>query len=121
MSGINTGILTNVFPLTAEQIKAVENRVLEVEEAVVFLDENKEVCYAMPFNPELVKELAWHTAYKLVNENGLLIKRVYRKDSLNTFFLKETLQKNSYNDSWSSIGSSAGLLDESLLDEFILE
>ena len=76
---------------------------LETEEAVVFLDENKEVCYAMPFEPELIKELAWHNAYKLINENGLLIKRIYRKTSLDTFFLKEILQKSSYNDSWSSL------------------
>ena len=121
MSGINTGILTDAFPLTADQVKTIENKVLETKEAVVFLDENKELCYAVASGPELIKELAWHSTYELVKENGVLIKRVYRKNSLDTFFLKATLQKYSFNDSWSSIDSSAGLLDESLLDEFILE
>jgi hypothetical protein len=121
LSGINTGILTNAFPLTAEQVKALENRVLETEEAVVFLDENKEVCYAMPFDPELIKELAWQNAYELIAEDGLLTKKIYKKQSLETFSLEEILQKRSYEDSWGLIGSSAGLLDESLLDEFILE
>lgn len=121
MSGINTGILTNAFPLTAEQVKAIENKVLNTKEAVVFLDENKEVCYVMPFYPELIKELAWQNAYELIVENGILTKKVYKKRSLKTFSLKEILQKRSYEDSWELLYSTISLLDESLLDEFILE
>lgn len=120
MPGINSGILTNAYPLMAEQVKSLEQRVLETGNAVVYLNENEELCFAMSDGIEGIKDLAWHHAYELINENGLLIKRSYRKDSLDTFFLKEILQKNSYDDSWGSVDSSAGLLDESILDEFIL-
>lgn len=100
MSGINTGILTNAFPLMAEQVKAVENRILEAEEAVVFLNENKEVCYAMPFGPEPIKELAWQTAYELTQENNLFVKKVYKKSGLKDFFLEKTFKKAAINDAW---------------------
>ena len=121
MPGINSGILTNAYPLTAEEVESLEQRVLETGNTIAYLNENKELCFVMTAGVEGIKDLAWNHAYELINENGLLIKRIYRKNSLSTFFLKEILQKNSYNDSWSSIGSSAGLLDESILDEFILE
>lgn len=121
MSGVNTGILTNAFPLTAEQVSAIENRVLETGETIVFLNETKELCYAMPFNPELIRELAWHHAYELTEDNGVLNKKVYEKDSLETFHLSEVLQKTSIDDSWNLVPTFISILDEGILNEFILE
>jgi hypothetical protein len=100
MPGINTGILTNAQPLTAEQISELEKQVLETQETFVYLDEQGKLCFAGPFGPDLIKDLAWHNAYELLSNNGTLNKRVYKKTGLKSFYLKETLQKQSYDDTW---------------------
>jgi hypothetical protein len=119
LPGINSGILTNAYPLTAEQIKSLERRVLETGIAIVYLNENKELCFAMPAGVEGIKDLAWNHAYELKTENNLITKSVYEKTSLDTIALTNVLQKQSINDSWTSVDASS-LLDVGLLDEFIL-
>lgn len=119
MPGINSGILTNAYPLTAEQIKNLEQRVLETGSAIAYLNENKELCFAMPAGVGSIKDLAWNHAYELKTENNLITKSVYAKTSLDTIALTDVLQKQSVNDPWTSIGT-ASLLDEGLLDNFIL-
>lgn len=119
MPGINSGILTNAYPLTADQIKNLEKRVLETGIAIVYLNESKELCFAMPTGVEGIKDLAWSHAYELKTENSLITKNVYEKTSIDTIALTDVMQKQSINDSWTSVGATS-LLDEALLDNFIL-
>jgi hypothetical protein len=100
MPGNSTGILTNAYPLTAEQISKLEKQALETNETFVYLDEQNKLCFTGPFGPEIIKELAWHNAYELSSNDGILNKNVYEKTSLKSFYLKETLQKQSYDDAW---------------------
>lgn len=100
MPGIDIGILTNAYPLTAEQISELEKRVFETQEAFAYLDEQSKLCFTGPFGPEIIKELAWHNAYELSSNDGILNKKVYKKAGLKSFYLKETLQKQSYDDAW---------------------
>lgn len=120
LPGINSGILTNAYPLTAEQIKSLEQRVLETGSTIAYLNENKELCFAMPVSAESIKDLAWNHAYELKTENNLITKNVYEKTSLDTIALADVLQKQSINDLWTSVGSGS-LLDEDILDNFILD
>ena len=101
MTGVNTGLLTNVYPLSVEQIKDLENKVINNKQAFVYLNEKSELCFAGPAGiAELIKELAWNRANELVTEEGTFIKKIYKKQSLNTFFLEKTLSKPSLEDSW---------------------
>lgn len=120
MPGINSGILTNAYPLTTEQIRSLEQRVLETGIAIAYLNEKKELCFAMPAGVESIKDLAWSHAYELKTENNLITKSVYAKTSLDTVTLTDILQKQSINDSWTSV-NMVSLLDVGLLDEYILE
>lgn len=120
MPGINSGILTNANPLTTEQIKNLEQRVLETGSTIAYLNENKELCFAMPAGAESIKDLAWNHAYELKTENNLITKSVYEKTSLDTIALADVLQKQAINDTWTSVGALS-LLDEGLLDIFVLE
>jgi hypothetical protein len=63
MAGINSGILTNAYPLSAERIKELEKQVFESKNTFAYLDENCELCFTLPTNPDGIKELAWHNAY----------------------------------------------------------
>ena len=121
MSGINTGILTNAYPLSSEQISALEKKALETNEAFVYLDEQSNICFTGAVSPEIIKELAWYNVHELKAEADLLTKTIYKKQAQKTFCLEEILQKNSINDEWLSMYITTGLLDESLLDEFSLE
>lgn len=102
MSGVNTGILTNAYPLSAERIKELEKYVLESQEAFVYLNENYELCFMLPSEPEAIKDLAWNNAYLLNEEAGKLVKKVYNKNGLQSYFLKETLHKQSLDATWQS-------------------
>ena len=48
MAGINTGILTNAYPLSTERIKELEREVLENNKTFAYLDEDSSLCFAMP-------------------------------------------------------------------------
>ena len=100
LTGISSGILHNAHPLTAAQIKALEQKVLETGEAFVYLDENRQLCFAAPFDPDLVKELAWHSAHELKTTGEILTKTEYIKQSQKTFSLDRILQKQSYDEPW---------------------
>jgi hypothetical protein len=101
MLGNNAGILTNAYPLTAEQISALEKHVFETQEIFAYLDEQNRICFTGPVNTDVIKELAWHRAYKLSrDDSGTLNKKVYKKDGQKSFYLKETFQKQSYDDAW---------------------
>lgn len=121
MAKINTGILINVTPISAEQIKALEKKALDSNDIFVYLDEKHNICFMGAISPESVKELAWHTVHELSIKNGLLTKKVYKKQTPKTFKLDDILQKESSNGEWLSIFIATSVLDESLLDEFILE
>lgn len=118
MPGINSGILYNAQPLNAEQIKELERRVIEERQTFVYLNEQGQLCFASPFGARGLEELAWNTAYELYASDNSFIKNVYKKQSLQSFYLAETLQKDSLESDWPSTFS---LLDEGLLDNFILE
>jgi hypothetical protein len=100
MSGINTGILTNDYPLSTGRIKELEKQVLESKDAFAYLDENSELCFAIPSGVAELKDLAWHNAYELYSENGTFTKKVYRKTGLKVFEHVSTLTKSSVEDPW---------------------
>jgi hypothetical protein len=102
MSGINTGILSNAYPLTTEQIKELEKWVLETQETIAYLDEQGKLCFiGGPFDPEGIKDLAWNRAYDLsIDSSGTLNKKGYKKEGLNSFYLKATMQKQDMSEAW---------------------
>ena len=112
MPGINTGILTKAYPLTEEQIKQLEKRVLENNEAFAYLNEDNELCFAIPQGVDQIKELAWHKTSELyTDEDNTFIKKVYRRYTPNSYTLDTVLQKQSINDSWGQPALAAGLYD----------
>jgi hypothetical protein len=90
MPGINAGILTNAYPLTAEQIRELEQRVRENREAFAYLNENCEICFALPGGAGDLKDLAWHHVYELTTDEKLSTKTAYNKTGLDTFKSKGT-------------------------------
>jgi hypothetical protein len=100
MSGINTGILTNDQPLSTERIEALEKETLEKQKAFVYLDQNSELCFSLPQGIDMIKELAWNNAYELSTDANGFIKKIYKKDGLDSFYLYKVLQKQNINDSW---------------------
>jgi hypothetical protein len=103
MAGTHTGILTNAIPLTAEQIKVLEQRAFEEDKVFVYLDESNNICFTGEISPELIKDLAWHNVNELVETSEILTKNVYKKQSQKTFYLNQTLQKETYPDPWISM------------------
>ena len=106
MPGVTTGILCNALPLSAEHVKSVEKEVLEKQETFAYIDENSELCFSLPSNPDVIKDIAWNNAYELYNVEGTLTKNAYRKTGLETFTLDKTFIKNSVEDSWSDSTTS---------------
>lgn len=100
MSGINTGILTNALPLSTERIKELEKEALENQTTIAYLNENSELCFVLPFEPGVIKDLAWNNAYELTVEENSFIKKAYKKDGLESFYLEKVLQKQNIEDSW---------------------
>ena len=84
MSVINTGILNNAVPSTATRINEMEQQVLYDKETFAYLDENNELCFALPFKPKVISELAWDKAYELFKLN-VPYKVVYKKTGLDTY------------------------------------
>lgn len=123
IKGINTGILFNAQPLSAEAIKNIEKAVLEGGKAFVYLDENSKLCFALPQEINSIKDLAWNHAYELSAEEGVFVKRAYKKNGLKTFFLEKTLKKQAIDGPWvdDPVNPTYGLLDADALDSFILE
>ena len=101
MTGINSGILNDAYPLSAELIKQLEEQVLQDSSMYAYLDENSELCFSLPQGVDSIKELAWHNAYELSTEQGNFIKKAYKKNGLKTFYLDKTLQKSNIDDAWS--------------------
>lgn len=118
MPGINTGVLSNAYPLTAEQISELERRVLENQEAFAFLNENSELCFAIPQGVDGIKDLAWNSVYELANQDNILIKKEYKKVSLKSYYLANTFTKEHLLDIWQSNNSIFVKLLSS--DNFIL-
>ena len=100
MSGVNTGILINAYPLTAEQIAEVEAKVFTANSTYAFLSDKRELCFAFPWGVDNVKELAWHQAWELSIEDSLYVKRIYKKKSQREYYLWKTLYKNSLDEPW---------------------
>jgi hypothetical protein len=105
MAGINTGILTNASPLSSTSINELEREVLENNKTFVYLDENSKVCFAMAQGVSGIKTLAWNDAYEITTQDGILTKKHYTKDSLDTYSLKDVFQKQSYSDTWQSVNN----------------
>lgn len=101
--GINTGILTDAYPLSAGEIKEIEKLALENNHAYAYLDENGKLCFALPSTPESLRELAWNYAYELKTENNFFTKNVYVKNGIKSYDLSETLQKKSLSEEWEKI------------------
>ena len=100
MIGINTGILTNAYPLTSAHIKELESIVLNQSECFVYLDENSELCFMLPKGVDFIKDLAWNTAYELSVSDGTFIKKAYKKNGLRSFYLDKTMSKQHIDDTW---------------------
>jgi hypothetical protein len=119
LTGINTGILYNAHPLSDEQINELEKRVLMDQEAFAYLDANSKLCFALPGDVEVIKDLAWNYAYELTPGSKNFTKKVYKKFGIDSYRLEATFQKQSINDAWYTAGA-VSLLDKGLLDAFIL-
>lgn len=104
MPGIKTGILTNAYPLSADRIKELEHRVLEDKQSFAYLDQNSKLCFALPYGVNGISGLAWNHAYELTTENNMLIKRAYKKDSLESYYLEDTFTKEHLLDAWQPKG-----------------
>lgn len=100
MAGINTGILTNAYPLSADRIKELERQVLENNKTFAYLDEDSSLCFALPWGVDGIKELAWNNAYELSASDGILIKKTYKKNGLRSFYLDKTMSKQHIDDPW---------------------
>lgn len=100
MPGINTGILTNAYPLSTDHIKELEAKVLNSGGSFAYLDENSKLCFTMHKGVNSIKELAWDNAYELTNAGSLLTKRAYKKTGLKTFVLDKTFTKADINAAW---------------------
>ena len=109
MAGINSGILRNASPLSATQVKEVEKDVILNNKCIAYLDENNQVCFAKPGDPEGIKKLAWHNAYELFADGDVYVKKVYTRTGLDTFTLSETLQKSDIDGSWGATALAPGL------------
>lgn len=105
-TGINTGILTNAYPLSTEQIKELEKLALEEQKAFAYLDENSQLCFALPGGVDGIKDLAWNNVYELHSEEGTFTKKVYIKTGLDTYTHTATLTKLSIDDAWQGDNSS---------------
>lgn len=117
MSGINTGILTNAYPLSTAQINELESQVLNGGgRSFAYLDENSKLCFALPHGVAAIKDLAWDNAYELTNTEGTLIKKAYKKTGLDTFFLDKTFTKTDLNASWAVISANVFEFDGVLED-----
>ncbi len=117
MSGINAGILLNATPLTAAQIKELEEKIAQTGEIFAYLDESGQICFAGNLDAELVKELAWHYTSEITSTPEVVTKKVYKKSANNTYTLDVTFTKAPSATDWVPVAS---LLDEACLDSFIL-
>lgn len=102
MASINTGVLTDAVPLSAENIKMLERYALENSKTFAYLDDSKELCFLTSGPVTGIKELAWHNTYVLSNDNGVLFKKHYRRDGLRSFYLDKTFTKESYDAEWTT-------------------
>ena len=102
MSGINSGILKNASPLSAEAIKELERKVLETGEAYAYLDQNSKLCFAMPHGVDGIKKLAWNSAYTINNpiKDGPYIRQAYKKTGLESSIADKLFTKPSVNADW---------------------
>ena len=107
MAGINSGMLNDAYPLSADEIKRIEDAVLNTQETFAYLDEEGKLNFALGFAPALIRDLAWHNANELFEENGLFIKKVYEKTGVDTFTLSKTLQKTDIDGSWGDSSTDA--------------
>jgi hypothetical protein len=97
MNGINSGILTNAHPLTAEQIAKLEKKAAETGEAYVYLNEQGKICFTTTFDPDIIKELAWHETNEIITKtnSATITKKVYAKQGLESVALTEIFKKDS--------------------------
>ena len=100
MSGIYSGILQNAYPLSADRIKELEIEVLENGSAFAYIDEVGKLCFALPDQVDIIKELAWDNAYELYTDQGTLFKKAFTKTGLYTYEETGLFSKTAYMDSW---------------------
>lgn len=120
MSSFNGGILTNASPLTAEQIAALEQELLNTGGCYAYLDQNNNICFMSSTSPDNIKDLAWHNASELNTEAEIFYKKQYIKTGMSSFYLNQVLQKQAIDESWSAPELTASLLDVDTLENFIL-
>jgi hypothetical protein len=93
MPGINTGILTNASPLSTTRVEELENSTLNTGESYVYLNEDSQLCYNLPKNPIIIRDLAWNKAIELVAGPDAFTKKEYKKTSVDAYKLDKSLQK----------------------------
>lgn len=119
--GINSGLLGNATPLTAEQILEVEQRALDTGKVIAYLNEKEELCFATPHSADSIKKLAWNNCSSFTKDGTLSMRRDYKRSGLETFEAKDFLIKNQYSTDWTSmtpeplhINSINGLVPEGI-------
>lgn len=107
MAEISSGILRNATPLTTARIKELEAEVLNQKSGFAYLDENSDLCFALPCAVDGIKELAWDNAYELIKEYDVFTKKAYKKTGLKTFELATAYGKTAINADWQEGGGFA--------------
>ena len=86
MSGINAGVLYNAQPLSDAEIQVLEQEVLDNERSFVYLNEKKELCFALPRGVDQIKRLAWNFVHQLTTvDDNLIEKTTYEKTGIETY------------------------------------
>ncbi len=123
MSGLSAGILSNAVPLSPTQVKGLEQQVLENKKAYSYLNENGEICFALPSSPQGIKDLAWHKADELftltgstfdedtqetVEEFTFQFKNIYTNTGADACIAKSILGRTSNDTDWLSLEFATG-------------
>lgn len=100
MAKINAGLLHQATPITAKQEINIEAKVLESQQASAYLNADEQICFALPTNPMVIKDLAWHKAYELFGHDGTHTKIAYKKTGPSSFTRDIIQEKPVDEDSW---------------------
>lgn len=102
MPRINSGILHNASPLTAEQIKLIEQQAVEMNTPIVYLDENGKTCFTTNAGADAIKKLAWHNCSSIERADNATLRRDFKKTGLEAFKTTDFRYKYDDSDSWIS-------------------
>jgi hypothetical protein len=127
MNTTNTGILTEVTPLTEDEIDSLEETLLSPGDYVFYTDKNFKVYVLGATEPPYdFKDIAWHEFHRIkqqnFNENTTkIIKTIFYPSKIAKYRISDTFEKKTDENTgkayWQSIYNElSNRLDEALLD-----